>query len=367
MQENTIPTDPQEEGEEALHHAGDKGFKAAMKVKETALEYMQKFYPKLYAHLDTSIFEIDNTNYIAKDFKEYYSDVVYRTYLKKQSHKRKKHVAVVLLFEHKKGIKSYFILFLQLLEYIVYIWKEDLANKRKPSVIIPIVVFQGKKGLKTKQLHDCFKGVPQEILKHIPNFEYHLTAVQDLPNEQVLALEEKGLLRSLFLAYNYVEKKDSIKDILIEIFKFFPNQEERFDFFQLMFEFVSKEDYLSADEIAELFGHYLSPKQKNNMETTYQVWKREGRQEGLQEGMSKGEIKKARSMVLRGIWKGLSADLLADQSELPYAEVVNLFKGYDKVYQFWLSNKNSRDKLPVVAHLSKEEVIYLLNLFDKEQ
>ena len=191
MQENTIPTDPQEE--EALHHPGDKGFKAAMKVKETALEYVQKFYPKLYAHLDISRFEMDNTNY------------------------------------------------------------------------------------------------------------------------------------------------------------------------------VSKEDYLSADEIAELFGHYLSPKQKNNMETTYQVWKREGRQEGLQEGMSKGEIKKARSMVLRGIWKGLSADLLADQSELPYAEVVNLFKGYDKVYQFWLTNKNSRDKLPVVAHLSKEEVIYLLNLFDKEQ
>jgi hypothetical protein len=202
MQENN-ETNPLIPEEEVLHHVGDKSFKVAMKVKETALEYLEKFYPLLYALLDLTRFELDNTNYVNKEFDEFYSDVVYRTFLKIGKQKRKKPVAIALLFEHKKTISSYFSLFFQLLEYIVFIWGEDRANKRKPSIIIPIVIFQGKKGLQIKQFHDCFKGVPKEILKHIPNFEIHLTSVHQLPDEKILGLEEKGLLRSLFLAYTY--------------------------------------------------------------------------------------------------------------------------------------------------------------------
>lgn len=90
-----------------------------MKVKESALEYIQQFFPELYAHLDLSVFELDNTNYITKEFNEYFSDVVYRTQVKSTSKKQKKTVTVALLFEHKKTIESYFLLFLQLLEYII--------------------------------------------------------------------------------------------------------------------------------------------------------------------------------------------------------------------------------------------------------
>ena len=369
MPEN-IDTAPQDE--ETLHHAGDKTFKVAMQEKEVALEYMENFLPKLYAHLDTTNFELDNTNYVSKDFKEYYSDVVYRTYLKTTS-KKKKPVAIVLLFEHKKTLDSYFLLFLQLLEYITFIWRADCSNKRKPSVIIPIVVFQGKKGLKTKQLHDCFKGISKELLQYIPNLTYHLTSVHDLPDEKLLALDEKNILRSLFLAYTYTEKKAQIHGILIEVFKFFKYRPDRIDFFQLLFDFISKEDYLSADESKELFAHYLSPKEKEGVMTSYQVWKKEGRAEGkaegkaegLQEGLHEGEMKKARLVVLRGRWKGASADFLADQIELPYQDVENLFKAYDKVYRLWQKNKDNKDYTPKIEHLSAQEVRYLIDLFNK--
>lgn len=358
MQEKIPPSEPEKEGS-SIHHPGDKSFKVAMKVKASALEFVEQFFPELYAHLDINSFELDNTNYITKDFDEFYSDVVYRTYLKQSSSKTKKPVAVALLFEHKKTISSYFTLFLQLLEYIILIWKDDLANKRKPSLIIPIVVFQGKRGLKTKQMHDCFRGIPRELLPFIPNFACHLTNVHELPDDRILSLDQKGLLRSLFLAYTYTERKESISNILTEIFKFFDYEPERFDFFQLIFEFIAKEDYLSGDEVEELFNHYLSPKTKKKMLTTYQVWKGEGRKEGRQEG----EIKKARLVVLRGRWKGLSADFLADVSELPYPVVENLLEGYEQTYRLWKEKKTDK----TVEHLSKEEVNYLLDLFDKNQ
>ncbi len=358
MQENNeIPSLIPEE-EDSLHHAGDKSFKVAMKVKETALEYLEKFYPSLFTLLDVTSFELDNTNYVSKDFNEYYSDVVYRTFLKTTHSKRKKPVAVALLFEHKKTIPSYFILFLQLLEYIIFIWRADLANKRKPSVIIPIVIFQGKKGLQIKQLHDCFKGVPKEILKHIPNFDIHLTSVHQLPDERILALEEKGLLRSLFLAYTYAEKKANIENMLHEVFKFFKHHPDRFDFFQQMLAFLSNEDYLSDIEREELFNKYLASPQKENVMNTYQVLRQEGKIEG--------EIEKAHLMILRGRWKGATIDFLADQSELPYIEVDNLLKGYDKVYEYWQNNKKDKETLMKITVLSAQEVDYLMNLFSKK-
>ena len=61
MQEKTTHSDNAEK-DESLHHVGDKSFKAFMKVKETALEYVEQFFPTLYALLDLTVFELDDTN-----------------------------------------------------------------------------------------------------------------------------------------------------------------------------------------------------------------------------------------------------------------------------------------------------------------
>ena len=358
MQEKTTRSD-KEEKDNALHHAGDKSFKAIMKVKESALEYVREFFPTLYALLDLSVFELDDTNYIAEGFTEFYSDVVYRTQLKTDGGKKKKSVAVVLLFEHKKTIKSYFALFLQLLEYIILIWKSDLSNRRQPSVIVAIVFFQGKKGLRVKEMHDCFKGIPKELLPFIPNFKCHFTNVHDLSNETITSLDEKGLLRSLFLAYTYKERKTEINNILIEVFRFFQYEPEKLHFFKLLFDFIAQEDYLSADEINELMAQFTSPKIKDNMMTSAQVWKQEGKEQGKIEG----KIEKARFTVLRGRRRGLSAEFLADISELPIDEVENILTAYDEVYAHW----TKKQKIETVEHLSESEVKYLWDLFNKNQ
>jgi Putative transposase, YhgA-like len=358
MQENNELNE--EKDDVGVHHGGDKGFKTVMKRKASALEYLRVFFPKLFVLLDTDNFELDNTNYIKEDFNEFYSDVVYRTYLKEMPKKHKKAVSVVLLFEHKKSIESYFLLFLQLLDYIVMIWREDIKNKRKPSVIVPIVVYQGKKGIKPKQLHDYFKGIPEDLLQYIPNFKYFLTNVHSLPNADILALDETGLLRSLFLAYTYAQKKDEIQGMLIEVFKFFKhNMPDGFKFFQFFLDFIASEEYLSPEERNEVLNHYLSPQQKEGVMNTYQALRYEGRQEGRQEGIRE----RARLDILRGRFRGASAELLSDISELPLGEVENMFKSYDEVYQFWVNKKVDKKVILEVAHLSEQEVRYLLKLF----
>jgi hypothetical protein len=358
MQETNPPIEGQESND-FIHHSGDKGFKAMMKDKASALELMEKFVPEIYQYLDTETFELDNTNYVNKDFDEYYSDVVYRTRLKNSPIKKQKPIAVALLFEHKKTIRSYFILFLQLLEYMIFIWREDLLNKRSPSIIIPIVIYQGNKGLRIKELHSYFKGIPQELLQYIPNVKFHLTNVFEVSDQTLLGLNEKNLLRSLFLAYTFTDKKQRVKKILLEIFKFMKHDANKFDFFQLIFQFLSQEDVLNPDEISELFEQYLSPQQKQGVMTTYQILRQEGRQEGRQE--------KARLTVLRGKWYNSSAEALADTAELPLVEVKNMLMAYDKVYKFWTKNKGKTvDVLPKIEHLSEQELSYLMAFFTQK-
>ena len=207
-------------------------------------------------------------------------------------------------------------------------------------------------------MHDCFKGIPKELLAYIPNLKYHLTSVHDLSDANILALDDKGLLRSLFLAYTYTERKDVVKDLLIEVFKFFHHFPDGFKFFQIFLDFVANEAYLSPDEREEVINYYLSPQQKKGVMNTYQALRQEGRQEGNRE--------RARLVVLRGRFMGASVDFLAKQSELPYIEVQNMHKSYDEVYQFWATKRADPKAIIEVAHLSEDEVRYLIGLFNEK-
>ncbi len=91
---------------------------------------------------------------------------------------------------------------------------------------------------------------------------------------------------------------------------------------------------------------------------TYQALRQEGRQEGSRE--------KARLIVLRGRFRGNSAEILADLSELQYSEVDNMLKGYEEVYKFWSDKKVDKNSVIKSAHLADSEVRYLLNLFNEK-
>ena len=367
----TPPQIPSEK-DESLHNPNDKAFKKVFLVKETVLEYIHKYFPLLETYVDLEKLQPINTNYVNKNFDEYFSDVVYRTNLienpnptKKRTVKKK--ITVVLLFEHKKIVGSSFLLFFQLLEYIIFIWRQDVANGKKPSIVIPIVVNQGKRELKLKTLHSCFKGVPQELLNYIPNFHVHLTNIYSLSGKELLKLDERGLLRSLLLAYTFVEDRNRVEDMAIEIFKFFKHQPEKFDFFEHIFEYITKEGYLSQEEIDELLEKYLSPNLKVDVMANVNGWLVQSEMKGRVEGKIEGELRGKRLMVLRGRWKTAPADFLADQSELPIEEVNNLFKGYDMVFAFWQKNNHIHPENVKTTYLTDSEIVYLLDLFNKQK
>jgi hypothetical protein len=136
------------------------------------------------------------------------------------------------------------------------------------------------------------------------------------------------------------------------------------------------EDYDADSEywhfVHMLFVYFLTRLKNNSMEKAAVVEKIQAKQKKkgfysmydaiVDESMDKGAMKSARLTVLRGKWRGLPTDILADVSQLSLSKVKNMLKGYDVVYQLWANKK------PAVAvdHLTEEEVNYLMNLFGEK-
>ena len=351
-----------------IDRINDKLAKVILQNKESAVEYLEVFLSDIAESLDLEGMTLKDTNLIDDQLGEYFCDAVYETYLKPEvGEEEKRKIRIVLLFEHKTSIESYFDLFLQLIGYIVLLWKKDRAAKLPPTIVIPLVINQGMTVLKSKTLHDSLKSmpslrsIPQNLLKFIPQMEFHLLNIQPLPNETILNLREDGLLRSFLLSTVAVEDKNRIHGVLIEIFKFMAYQPHLSRYFSQIFRFLVQEGYFTQEELDEIKKYYLlTPNQEKDMMTTVQVWKQEGRQEGRQEG----EQKNKRLTVLRGYARKYKMNVLTDFSGLPLQEVLALTNGFETVKKAWKKHNLNVTELTATTMLSEEEVDFIVECLE---
>ena len=201
-------------------------------------------------------------------------------------------------------------------------------------------------------MHDLFKNVPNELLKYIPQFQFHLLNIQPLENDVLLSLKDDGILRSLFLAYVAVEDKERIENILTEMFKFISKKPNFEQYFQQLFAFLAQEGEFSGTEMKEMLNTYLSQEKQKKMATTAQVWERRGEKRGMKH--------QARLMVLRGHFRKQEAALLADLAFLPLKEVNILIAGFDAVKMAWLIDKVDEKDLMHKTTLSDEEILFII-------
>ena len=129
----------------------DEFFKATFGRLEIALDYVQKMLPaELVAELDTSKLTRVNGSYVSKTLQEYFSDLIFELPFKRQDLA----CNICLLFEHKSEVPTH--PHLQLLRYILDGMEEQLKQKKKLSPIIPIIIYQGKKRWKVRDLSRYF-------------------------------------------------------------------------------------------------------------------------------------------------------------------------------------------------------------------
>lgn len=274
-----------------VQNSHDQFFKETFKQKEVVKEYILRFLPKsLASQIELSSLVYEDSQYTDEKLQNYFSDIVYSAHLKKG----KKPIKITLLFEHKSMSVAY--PHFQLLRYMLEIWNQEIDQKEKPKLIVPILIFHGPRKWKMQSFGDYFGDLPYGLQEFLPDFKYHLTDLSQIEDSKIM--EKLGFLSSAFLLMKYIRNNK----LLIQRFTLlFPEspifQSNQTDLLLVYF--------LKNTEIGEKQFHSMIeeiPVHINNKAmTTYDKIIQTGVKKGLEQGSLNHKIQTCRDMIENGM------------------------------------------------------------------
>ena len=136
--------------------------------------------PEVEENLNLGSLTEEKTSYTDEELSAYFSDVVYECGYKGSSLK------IALLFEHKSYVPNF--PHRQLLRYILNIWDRAAKQKRPFPIVLPIILYHGKRAWKKRPLEEYVSGDTDLFARFIPGFEYLLVDLSKIPDNQIMAL-----------------------------------------------------------------------------------------------------------------------------------------------------------------------------------
>jgi len=153
-----------------IQNSHDSLFKETWNKKSNAKEFLKNYLPaKVLKIVNLDSLKICKDTFIENDLKNYYSDILYKVNIGDESG------YIYFLFEHKSYLDK--LIHLQLLEYMIKIWRLDLKQfkKKKLSIIVPLVLYHGPQEWKIKEnFSSIFEGPVDTMSEYIPDFRYVL-------------------------------------------------------------------------------------------------------------------------------------------------------------------------------------------------
>ena len=242
---------------------------------------------------------LDNTEYRDENFKTSFSDIVYNVEVVEKNKAK-----ICFLFEHKSYVDKY--IWPQLLTYIAKIMERALDNGDKLPLVIPIIVYHGKKEWKGRDLKEYWSKIYTkeltEWMLHIPKIDVDICSM-DI---------QKKFADDPFLALSLVFMRIAslgkyTKEELVNITTYVKK--------------ISKKDILIA---ATYITYSLPAKEKNHFikilnqsgeggKLMYRTIADSIKDEGIQEGMQQGRQSTIDALVMQGIMTEEQADQFLHQ------------------------------------------------------
>lgn len=154
-----------------IYNPHDRLFKETFGDVAVTQDFLENYLPdEMLEMIELESLVTMKETFIQEELKDTQSDLLCKVEM------QEKEVYLYFLFEHK-SYPSKDIAF-QLLGYMLEIWNRDLhkANKKELSVIIPLVIYHGKRKWENpKTIGNWLKGydeLPPGIKKSVPNFDF---------------------------------------------------------------------------------------------------------------------------------------------------------------------------------------------------
>jgi predicted transposase/invertase (TIGR01784 family) len=274
--------------EEKNIHPHDDFFKVAFSRLDIITDYIHQFLDRnIVEKLDFQTLKLSNNSYTTEGLQSYFADIVWEcNYGTAQTP-----IKISVLFEHKSYIPKY--PHTQLLRYMLEIWDDCEKNKKPLTPIIPIIVYHNKhdKHWKYKPFHAYFKGIDASLQHFIPSFEYQLTDLTTMSDEQLLSMKA-GLLINALLTLQFGAKEkyvlENFKMLLVNV-KNTATDEHLKSFFIAQLVYVLKNNELSDEKVSSIIDNFKNTIEMNAYDRLIGQAKQEGKQEGWQEGKQAGK------------------------------------------------------------------------------
>ena len=231
-----------------LNNPHDKLFKETFSRLEVAQSFIEEvFPPDLLERLNLSALKRINDSFTDAELEEYLADIVYQTEYAGQK------TLVTLLFEHKSYVQKY--PHLQLLQYILNVWKEERKQKKKLSVVIPIIIHHGEGTWKYKSMKNYFKGLHPSLDRFIPDFDYLLFTLNKIDDNQIANFQNLLLSMTTMLLKHSHDKSDEF----MKLSSFWAeklnrlDEDKQLDFISTVFLYIENALNLTQEDLTPIF------------------------------------------------------------------------------------------------------------------
>ncbi|MEM9717691.1 MAG: Rpn family recombination-promoting nuclease/putative transposase [Bacteroidota bacterium] len=289
----------------------DKLFKATFSEKDVAIDFIKSFLPdSIQEKIYMESLKLEPVSYVNPTLSGFYSDVVYSCFFGKTA------VQIVILFEHKSYIEQY--PHLQLLRYMVEAWFQMIGQNETLKPIIPIIFYHGKDSWVYKPFESYFEKLDSSLSAFIPSFNYLLTNIGNLTDNQLEEMHIGVLQQALFL-FKHGKDSSYMFHHFQELFRGLEPYSQSNQYTSLIISFavyilavsgIPKETFVNLVQS-------LPTSINEQIMNTYKQIVNEGRIEGRIEG----KIEQQNQVIVQGVKNGLSLELISKLADLSLEEV----------------------------------------------
>ena len=281
-------TDEKKKDNSKVVNPHDKVFRETYSNKENARSLLTDKLPdKVLKLMNLDSLEISKDSFIEKELADYYSDILYRVDLTDGSHG-----LIYVLFEHKSYYDRY--VHLQLLEYMVKIWRLHIKQHRGDSlpIVIPLLICHARKEWPedTERLTSLLSGPVDELAGYIPDFGFELYDLHRYSDDQI-----KGTIASrvVLLLLKHIRDPDLQQKLpgIFALMRTLMEKETGLQWLEVVILYLTsalEEEDLSVKQIQEIAEEAISKETGEYVMTLAEKLRNEGEAKGRLEGLKEG-------------------------------------------------------------------------------
>ncbi len=267
-----------------IQNPHDSLFKETWSNKANARAFLENYLPgKILEIADLDSLEICKDSFIENDLKDYYSDMLYKVNFKGSLG------YIYFLFEHKSYPDR--LVHLQLLEYMIKIWRLDLkqSKAKKLSVIVPLLLYHGPRKWNIKENFSAMIKGPVDIMAdYIPDFRYILYDLSRYSDEDIKGTIMARVVMLIFKHISNPKFADRLPGIFF-LLKDLSEKETGLQYFESLIKYIfSNVEDITAEQFHTIVSKTLSEDKGDVIMALADKLRNEGREKWLGQGLLEG-------------------------------------------------------------------------------